>query len=199
MNYLAHIFLSENDDNLIIGNFIADFIKGNNYKHLPLKIQNGIILHRHIDSFTDKHPIVRRSKRRLHERYRHYDGIIIDILYDHFLAKNWGNYSEITLIKIEDDFLNIMNKNLDFLPEKVKTILPYIKEQNWLSNYANLMGIERTLIGMNKRTKNKSQMHLAINDLKQNYKELENDFTLFFEELIVFSKSEIINIKNNNL
>jgi len=199
LNYLAHIFLSENDDNLIIGNFIADFIKGNNYKHLPLKIQNGIILHRHIDSFTDKHPIVRRSKRRLHERYRHYDGIIIDILYDHFLAKNWGNYSEITLIKIEDDFLNIMNKNLDFLPEKVKTILPYIKEQNWLSNYANLMGIERTLIGMNKRTKNKSQMHLAINDLKQNYKELENDFTLFFEELIVFSKSEIINIKNNNL
>ncbi len=191
MNYLAHIYLSYNNENLIIGNFIADFIKGNNYKHLPIEIQNGIILHRHIDSFTDKHPIVRKSKRRLHERYGHYDGIIIDILYDHFLAKNWNNYSNISLLKTEADFIELMIKNIDILPEKVKTILPLINKHKWLSNYANFEGIEKTLIGMNKRTKNKSKMNLAINDLKLNYKELENDFILFFEELIVFSKSEI--------
>ena len=197
MNYLAHIYLSGNNDNLIIGNFIADFIRGNNYKYLPLEIQKGIILHRKIDSFTDEHPIVRISKRRLHERYGHYDGIIIDILYDFFLAKNWSNYSDKSLLKTESDFIKLMNNNLDLLPEKVKKILPYIKKENWLSNYATYEGIEKSLIGMNKRTKGKSMMHLAINDLKLHQNELENDFTLFFKELIVFSKSEISKIKTN--
>ena len=197
MNYLAHIYLSGNNDNLIIGNFIADFIRGNNYKHLPLEIQEGIILHRKIDSFTDKHPIVRISKRRLHERYGHYDGIIIDILYDFFLAKNWKNYLDKSLLETESDFIKLMNNNLDLLPEKVKKIIPYIKNEKWLSNYATYEGIEKSLIGMNKRTKGKSMMHLAINDLKLYQNELENDFTSFFKELIVFSKSEILKTKTN--
>jgi len=197
LNYLAHIYLSGNNDNLIIGNFIADFIRGNNYKHLPLAVQKGILLHRQIDSFTDKHPIVRKSKRRLHERYGHYDGIIIDILYDFFLAKNWKNYSDLSLLETESNFINLMNRNLELLPEKVKNILPYIEKDKWLSNYATFEGIERSLIGMNKRTKNKSQMHLAINDLKLYHDELEHDFTTFFKELIVFSKSEILKTKNN--
>ncbi len=196
MNYLAHIYLSGNNDNLIIGNFIADFIQGNQYKHLPLEIQKGILLHRYIDSFTDKHPIVRKSKRRLHERYGHYDGIIIDILYDFFLAKKWENYSDKTLLETESNFIKLMNKNVKLLPEKVKNIIPYIEKEQWLSNYATYEGIEKSLIGMNKRTKNKSQMHLAINDLKQHYDELENDFTLFFKELIVFSNSKILEIQN---
>ncbi len=192
MNFLAHIYLSHNNDQLIIGNFIADFIKGNNYKHLPKKIKNGIFLHRQIDSFTDNHLIVRQSKRRLHERYRHYDGIIIDILYDHFLAKNWNNYSNTSLIDTENYFIKLMNKNVKLLPEKVIEILPYIAQQQWLSNYATFSGIEKTLIGMNKRTKEKSQMHLAINDLHEHYTDFNNDFTVFFKELIIFTK-KIIN------
>lgn len=191
MNFLAHIYLSNNNDNLTIGNFIADFIRGNKYKHLPLEIQNGILLHRQIDSFTDSHKIVRISKRRLHERYGHYDGIIIDILYDHFLAKNWQDYATITLENKEQEFLELMQNNLDILPDKVLYILPYMKEQKWLTAYANMDGIERALIGMNKRTKNKSQMHLAIEDLKTHYKEFETDFTDFFKDLRIFSK-EII-------
>ena len=195
MNYLAHIYLSGNDENLIIGNFIADFIRGNNYKHLPKKVINGILLHRQIDSFTDANSIVRKSKRRLHERYGHYDGIIIDIFYDHFLAKNWDNYAAINLQQTENKFLSLMNKNLDLLPEKVKNILPYIASQHWLVNYANFTGIEKTLIGMNKRTKNKSKMDEAIEDLKLNYTEFENDFITFFKELQVFSKQTITKLQ----
>jgi len=196
MNFLAHIYLSNKIEPIIIGNFIADFIKGNNYKHLPLEIQKGILLHRQIDSFTDKHPIVRKSKRRLHKRYRHYDGIIIDILYDHFLAKNWANYSDKSLLETESNFIKLMNNNLNLLPERVKTILPYLEEQKWLSNYANLNGIERSLVGMNKRTKNKSQMHLAIHDLQEYYTEFENDFTTFFKELITFTNQTISRFNN---
>jgi len=191
MNYLAHIYLSGNNNNFTIGNFIADFIKGNKYKHLPKEIQKGILLHRQIDSFTDTHEIPRKSKRRLHKRYGHYNGIIIDILYDHFLAKNWNQYSKISLIETENNFINLMYKNVELLPEKVIQILPYIKKQKWLSNYATLEGIEKTLIGVNKRTKLKSKMHLAINDLDKNYLELENDFTLFFKELITFTNKTI--------
>jgi len=191
VNYLAHIYLSHNNDSLIIGNFIADFIRGNKYKHLPNSIQNGILLHRQIDSFTDKHPIVRISKRRLHERYGHYDGIIIDIFYDHFLAKNWKDYSNISLVETEAYFIQLMNNHINILPKKVIQILPYIKEQKWLSNYANLNGIERSLIGMNKRTKLKSKMDQATEDLKLHYSEFENDFTTFFKDLISFSNLTI--------
>ena len=179
-------------DALIIGNFIADFIKGNKYKHLPLSIQDGILLHRKIDSFTDKHPIVRRSKRRLHKRYGHYDGIIIDILYDHFLAKNWDAYSEKSLVKTESEFIQLLKNNVNLLPEKVIEIIPYLEKQQWLSNYANFTGIERSLIGVNKRTKGKSKMHLAIEDLQQHYVELENDFTLFFKDLKIFVAGELV-------
>jgi len=191
LNFLAHIYLSGNNDNLIIGNFIADFVRGNKYKHLPQEIQHGIFLHRQIDTFTDNHKIVRTSKRRLHERYGHYDGIIIDILYDHFLAKNWNHYTSISLEEKEQSFLTLMQQHINILPEKVIAILPYMKTQKWLTAYANLKGIEKALIGMNKRTKNKSQMHLAIEDLKIHYKELETDFTNFFKDLSVFSE-EII-------
>ncbi len=183
MNYLAHIYLSYDNDQVKIGNFIADFIKGNNFKKFPEAIQKGILLHRLIDSFTDAHPVVRKSKRRLHKRYRHYDGVIIDIFMDHFLAKNWQLFSTIPLPEYENNFIALLEKNSKILPSKLIVILPYLKMQKWLSSYANLTGIEKTLQGVNKRTKGISKMDLAINDLQENYTNFESDFFLFFKEL----------------
>ena len=191
MNFLAHIYLSNNNPTLQIGNFIADFIKANQYKHLPKKIQNGIILHRFIDTFTDAHPIVKQSKRRLNKRYGLYSGIIIDIFYDHFLAKNWANYSQINLAEYTNNFYALLNKNIAILPSGVIKLLPYIIRDNWLLNYASLKGIEKTLIGMNKRTQLKSQMHLAIVDLKLNYSDFESDFKSFFKNLLNFCAVKI--------
>jgi len=191
MNFLAHIYLSGNNDNLKIGNFIADNIKGNKYKHFSEDIQKGIIFHREIDSFTDSNSIVRLSKRRLHERYKHYDGIIIDILYDHYLAKNWSGYSQVPLNNYVQGFYNLLESNYDILPEKVQHFLPYMVSGNWLYNYRTIEGIEKVLQGMDRRTKNKSQMHLAIEDLKLHYDDFEKDFTQFFEELINFSNEKI--------
>ena len=196
MNFLAHIYLSGNNDDLKIGNFIADAIKGKKYKEYPLKIQQGIILHRAIDSFTDSNNIVRRSKRRLHERYRHYDGVIIDILYDHYLAKNWSHYSKIPLNEYVQSFYSLLNSNFTILPEKVQYMLPYMSKGNWLYNYRTTEGIEKVLQGVDKRTKNKSQMHLAIEDLALHYTEFENDFTLFFEKLRTFCDEKIKTLNN---
>ena len=108
MNYLAHIYLSNEEEEITLGNFIADGIKGKKYIQFPLGIQQGILLHRAIDSFTDAHPIVRKSTRRLHKKYGHYSGVIVDILYDHFLAKNWMKYHSIPLHKYIE---NLCKKN----------------------------------------------------------------------------------------
>ena len=89
MNFLAHIYLSGDNDLIKIGNFMADGIRGKHYEYLPAEVQKGIVLHRAIDTYTDSHPIFRQSTKRLHHRYHHYAGVIVDVFYDHFLAKNW--------------------------------------------------------------------------------------------------------------
>ena len=191
MNFLAHIYLSGENTELMLGNFLGDFVKGNKYKLFNPEIQKGILLHRHIDTFTDANVIVRKSKRRLHERYRHYDGIIIDIFYDHFLAKNWHHYSAIPLDIYAQGFYNLMHTNLDILPEKARNLLPYMEQYNWLYNYQFMEGMESVLQGMNRRTKMISKMDLAIEDLQVHYTEFENDFRAFFKELINFTEEKL--------
>ena len=186
MNLLAHLYLSDNNTDIMIGNFIADHIKGNKFSQFPDDIQKGIKLHREIDTFTDTHEVVRKSKRRLHERYRHYDGVIIDIFYDHFLAKNWRNYSAIPLNVYVQSVYKLLEQNLNILPEKTQEMFPYLVKYNWLYNYQFAKGIQEVLNGMNKRTQGKSQMNLASEDLLLHYQEFEDDFTLFFEDLRTF-------------
>jgi len=175
----------------MIGNFIADAIRGNKFKHFPDEIQKGIILHRHIDTFTDQHTIVRKSKRRLHERYGHYDGVIIDLFYDHFLAKNWSDYCKIPLDIYSKNFYALLHANYEILPDKTKQMLPYLEQYNWLYNYQFFDGMQQVMEGMNRRTKMKSHMHLSIQDLKEHYKFFENDFTYFFMDLIAFTQKKL--------
>lgn len=180
----------------MIGNFIADQVKGKKYQHFRQDIINGILLHREIDTFTDTHSIVRTSKRRLHERYHHYDGVIIDIFYDHFLAKNWHDYSAIPLDVYVQSVYSLLSKHIKILPEKTQHLLPYMIQYNWLYNYQFIEGIQEVLHGMNRRTQGKSQMHLATEDLRLYYTELEQDFTQFFAELHDFSQQKIKQLTN---
>ncbi|TXD46454.1 ACP phosphodiesterase [Polaribacter sp. IC073] len=180
----------------MIGNFIADHIRGNNYEGFSKEIQQGIFLHREIDTFTDAHEVVRKSKRRLHERYRHYDGVIIDIFYDYFLAKNWADYSEIPLNVYTDAINKMFGEISDELPVKSQNFIKYMIEYNILFNYQFKDGIEKVLKGMNSRTKGKSQMNLAIEDLRNLEVELQEDFTLFFKDLIAHTNQKLKEIKH---
>ncbi|MGK0421471.1 MAG: acyl carrier protein phosphodiesterase [Polaribacter sp.] len=174
----------------MIGNFIADHIRGNNYESFSKEIQQGIFLHRAIDTFTDAHKIVRKSKRRLHARYRHYDGVIIDIFYDYFLAKNWSDYSEIPLDVYTNSIYSLFDEIKLNLPAKSQQFIKYMIEYDILFNYKYKDGIEKVLNGMNRRTKGKSQMNLAIEDLRNLEAELEEDFTLFFKDLIAHANQK---------
>ncbi|MGM5470228.1 ACP phosphodiesterase [Flavobacteriaceae bacterium LMO-SS05] len=194
MNFLAHIYLSGNNDLVSIGNFMADGIRGKSYKKYPADIQKGIVLHREIDTFTDAHPIVRQSTKRLHENYGHYSGVIVDILYDHFLAKNWSTYSSIPLEDYVDTFYNLLENHIELLPVRTQRLMPHMFAENWLLSYSHIEGIQHILDGMNRRTKNKSKMNEATKELKQFYEEFEEEFTLFFSELITFSSQKLIEI-----
>ncbi len=199
MNYLAHIYLSGNNKMLTIGNFIADGIRGKKYKTYPIEVQKGILLHRQIDTFTDAHPTVRQSTKRLHENYGHYSGIIVDILYDHFLAKNWSKYSDVPLEDYAENFYKILTDNIEILPQRILKMMPHLISGNWLLSYATKDGIAKVLDGMNKRTKNRSQMNLATKELDLFYDEFETEFTSFFEELIAFSEEKLIQINQELL
>ncbi|KDN56387.1 acyl carrier protein phosphodiesterase [Flavobacterium seoulense] len=191
MNFLAHIYLSGDNDFIKIGNFMADGIRGKQFENFPDEIQKGILLHRAIDTFTDAHPVFRDSTKRLHERYHHYAGVIVDIFYDHFLAKNWNNYSNENLGDYVARFYQSMHTHHDLLSEKAKGMLPYMEKQNWLLSYQTIEGIHQILTQMDRRTNNNSNMRFASEELKEYYPQFEKEFTIFFEAIQVYCLSKL--------
>lgn len=181
---------------ITIGNFIADGVKGKKHNNYPKDIQIGILLHRQIDTFTDAHPTVRKSTKRLHKNYGHYSGVIVDILYDHYLAKNWSKYSDVPLANYVDDFYKLLEDNFEILPISIKKITPHLFENNWLLSYATIDGIAKVLDGMNRRTKNRSKMNLAVKELEEFYEAFEAEFTSFFDELIEFSNKTLVALQS---
>ncbi len=191
MNFLAHIFLSGNNDQLMIGNFIADSVKGKKKDDYPDAIRKGIELHRFIDSFTDHHEVVLNSIRRIQNHQEKYSAVVIDIFYDHFLAANFSEYSEVPLQEFSQNTYRILVENRATLPPGVDRILPFMIERNWLLNYATIEGIGWALTGMSRRVKYENRMHVAVRDLQEHYTDLENDFRKFFPILMEEVKKRI--------
>jgi len=194
MNFLAHIYLSGENDLIKIGNFMADGIRGKQFEHFPLDVQKGIILHRSIDTYTDSHVVFRQSTKRLHEKYHHYAGVIVDIIYDHFLAKNWTKYSDEKLESFINRFYQSLHDNYDILSEKTQGLMPYMIERNWLLSYQTIDGIHNILTQMDKRSKNQSKMQFASAELREFYAEFEEEFTLFFEDIKTHASSKLLSL-----
>lgn len=189
MNFLAHLYLSGTNPDLIIGNFIADMVKGRQIENFQSGIVKGIELHRKIDTFTDSHPVVDQSKRRLRNRYRLYSGVIVDMFYDHYLSRNWNEYSIQPLSKFVNHIYGLLLKNYFLLPVRAKNVLPVMIASNWLLNYANLDKLRLHFQGLAKRTPFKSGMETAVEDLEKYYDEFESEFTTFFPDLIAYVES----------
>lgn len=173
---------------------MADSIRGHHYLDFPDDIRKGILLHRYIDTFTDAHPVYRKSKHRLHEKYGHYSGVIMDIVYDHYLAKNWSKYSDEKLEDYADNFYKLLQNNYGLLTEKIQKMMPSMIARNWLVSYASLDGLEMILFQMDYRTKHRVHMQEAIVEVKQFYTEFEGEFTLYFEELQQHCKEKLLEL-----
>ena len=194
MNFLAHIYLSGDSDLIKIGNFMADGVRGNKHLELHSDIQKGIILHRSIDTFTDAHPLFRQSTKRLHANYHHFSGVIVDVFYDHFLAKNWHLYSDEKLEDYVATFYESLDIHHDLLTEKSQLMKPYMIQQNWLLSYRTIEGIEKILSQMDNRIKRESNMRLSVQELRLFYQEFEDDFTIFFNELRNHSTEKLLTL-----
>ena len=184
MNFLAHLHLSGKDPNILVGNFIGDFVKGKKVENYEPGIAKGILLHRSIDYFTDIHQIVAKSKGRLRDKYRHYSGVIVDIFYDHILASNWSQYHSKSLEKFAEDTYKLVLSYEEILPKKVLYMLPYMMKNNWLVSYASIDGISSVLLGMSRRTKYRSRMEEATKELKEDYDLYKKEFKEFYPELV---------------
>ncbi|MFN8153859.1 MAG: ACP phosphodiesterase [Bacteroidia bacterium] len=186
MNYLAHLYLSANRPEIAIGNFIADHVKGSMVEKYDGGVRDGIRLHRLIDTFTDTHPVVEESKARLRPEFRKYAPVIVDIYYDHFLARDWEQYHHQPLTEFAEETYALLRKNESLLPERTLHMLSYMEPQNWLVKYATLDGMQRALTGLSRRATFESNMQHAHLFLDKHYAEFEREFNAFFPDLRMY-------------
>ena len=201
MNFLAHTYLSGGNEEIIVGNFMGDYVKGKNYLLFPEQVKKGILIHRDIDSFTDMHEITRRSKLRLSSRYHKYAGIIIDIFYDHFLASLWDSYSTLPLNEFVSRTYDLLKRNYKVLPDSIKRWFPTFLENNWMMAYTTVEGIELVLERMSANTSLPDHSAFAVEVLSDQYSIFMEDFLEFFPLIVEFleEKYEIeISVERDN-
>lgn len=193
MNFLAHLHLSGDNDHVKIGNFIGDAVKGKSYRKFAPDIQKGILLHRKIDYFTDKHEITKDLSKLFSEKYGKYSGIVVDIMYDYFLANCWKNYSNQQLEQFISDTYSLLMINFRILPIKIKKFLPFLIGKNRLLSYKNINGIESVLTAMAKYTTLPNAPKFAIEVLQNNHQYFKENFNLFYDEIYRFVRTELEN------
>ena len=198
MNFLAHIYLSNNDELITLGNFVADLVKGKKAGMFSDKIRLGIQLHREIDRFTDSHELVKAGKARLWDKYRHFASVIMDVYYDHILALNWSKYHEEPLEKFAANFYEMIGAYYTSLPLKIQAIIYYMSKDDWLSSYSTVEGIETTLKNMSKRSRQyESRMEEAGVELVRDLDDLKAEFDVFFPQLADHCKRFLENSEVN--
>jgi acyl carrier protein phosphodiesterase len=189
MNFLAHLYLSRNDEELMVGNILADFSKGIRHKNLSANIQKGVEIHRKIDHFTDTHPIVQRTKKLLQPRFNHYSPVIADVFYDHFLASQWAQFSDENLYDFANRSYLALKKHRFLFPLRFQQALVYGRFRKVLISYTSIEGIDKAFNRMLFRTRFTSNLEKASIELKKNYLAYQSDFSSFFPELIAYSNS----------
>jgi acyl carrier protein phosphodiesterase len=196
MNYLAHLYLSGNNEKVMIGNFIGDFVKGKKWEEYTDQIGQGILLHRKIDSFTDSHPKFIEARLQFKPVFGLYSGIIIDFLYDHYLAKNWNTYSNENLHQFTKHTHKVLLKNFLRLPAQVQQFLPFLIKNKRLESYATIDGIIEAVGIMSKYSSLPNKPAPLKKIWMKDYQLLEENFTVFMPDLISFSNSVLKTFQN---
>jgi len=189
MNFLAHLVLSPKETDFICGNIAADFLRGSDRKFVSKGVQSGISMHQFVDQFTDTHVLVKTSKDRLKKHFRLFSGVLIDVFYDHFLAKDFELIANISLEEFCEYIYETLEKNTSELPPKLRQFVPVMIRENILFSYRRLAGIQTALTRINLRVTKKFSVGLAMAILNDMYDILENDFRQYFPYLINVTES----------
>lgn len=191
MNYLAHAYLSFNQPEIVVGNLISDFVKGKKKFDYSPGIQNGIQLHRQIDSFTDAHAITREAKEVFRPHYRLYAGAFTDVVYDHFLATDKNIFTTGSLLQFSEKTYEQVAPFMHVLPEKFQQLFPYMSQQNWLNNYQYNWAIGRSMAGLVRRSAYLTESDTAFNLFEKHYQHFQSCYNRFFPELKNFVVAEM--------
>ena len=183
MNFLAHAWLSFNNPEILVGNMISDFVKGKKQYDFDIAIQKGIKLHRQIDEYTDKHPATKKASSIFKPFIGAYAGAFTDVVYDHFLARDTYEFTESSLLLFTENTYAILQDHEEILPEKFAKMLPYMMQQNWLWNYREIAGIEKSFAGIVRRAKFLDNSSGAFSCFINHYQEFKNYYKLFFPDL----------------
>jgi acyl carrier protein phosphodiesterase len=190
VNYLAHCFLADITGTSIVGNLMGDVVRGPLEGRYPAEIERGIRLHRRIDSHTDTHPVVRAAKARFHPPFRRYAGILLDVFFDHFLARDWKQYHPESLEAFADRVYRAIAAEPALFGGGLRLSLDYMRSHRLLESYRETRGIRRALTGLSRRLSRTNPLAEGIGELDRCYADFEEDFGLFFPQLIEFARSE---------
>lgn len=198
MNYLAHAYLSFHQPEILLGNMISDYIKGKNQFNYPVTVQKGIRLHRAIDNFTDTHPATQELKSFFRPRYRLYSGAFADIVYDHFLATDTGEFgSETDLAGFAGNTYRLLEARADLFPPPFQRMFPYMKAHDWLSNYRFTWAIEKSFEGLVRRAVYLTESRIAFEIFNRYYNAMQHCYTDFFPELKKFTVHQFDELLKN--
>jgi len=194
MNFLAHLFLTYNEEELTVGNYIADFIRNRHLSMFDDRVVQGVMIHRFIDQFTDTHPSVLASTRILHERHGKYAPVVIDVFYDYILTKNWHLFTDIELREFCDTTYSVLNSNSELFPDYLRDITYRMIADDFLIKYGTIDGLNKTFYRIGRRAKFESNFESAVLDLEEHYDAINNGFLEFFPEIVDAVKQEILKI-----
>lgn len=195
MNYLAHAYLSFNQPAVLAGNLISDFVKGKQQFLYPSEVRKGIMLHRAIDTFTDGHAATREAKNIFRPWYRLYSAAFIDVAYDHFLANDFQQFTDDSLSQFSQNVYLSMDDYLHVFPERFRLMYPHMKQHNWLYNYRNRQGIERSFAGVVRRSAYLTDYDTAFKLFEEHYDALQTYYADFFPALQQYALKTLHSMK----
>ena len=186
MNYLAHLHLGGDQPAQLLGSLYGDFVKGWLSGQWPPEIEAAIGLHRRIDAFTDSHPLLAASRARFPLTRRRYAGILLDVFFDHCLARHWQDYAAEPLAQFSGRVYQVLLQEPQ-LPERLALIAPRMAEQDWLSSYHDFAVLQQVLVGMQRRLSRPQGLDGALEELERLYDPLLADFREFYPQLQAFA------------
>ncbi|MBD8573468.1 DUF479 domain-containing protein [Pseudomonas syringae] len=190
MNYLAHLHLGGQRPAQLLGSLYGDFVKGPLAGRFAPELEASIRLHRRIDAFTDQHPVVRHALQRFGPQHRRYAGIVLDVFFDHCLARDWPRHAAIPLPVFTDQVYRVLAAEPD-LPERLALIAPRMAAQDWLGSYRDYAVVEMALQGIARRLSRPAGLFEAMQQLPDLYEPLSADFETFYPLLQAFAQAAL--------
>ena len=184
MNYLGHLFLSNNDTELMLSNLFGDFVKGKDLSQYKVKTQKGIVLHRAIDNYIDTHPAVIELLHILYPTLPKVSGIAVDLFFDHLLAKNWEKYHSLPLNTFLTNFYSSIEMDNEAFTSTFKNMVHHLVKVNWISYYPTINGLEKALHGVSSRISFSNELKNGLPVFLKNQIHIESTFEIFMKDAI---------------